>query len=1653
MAKKTPKKKNNRKAFRTVRKSTAALFMITALIVAAIPVPSTQAVDDVVISEDGYIIGDGVSDKRENIEANDNRGECVYDVTDADLDTELDPNNMLEKLPTDVEYDSYTICMLDNGRWEINWQFKFYLRENTSGITRGIISKYNDEYQEETVSLTNQVVSKYYEVLPKDFNDFYDAKNTSLPQTEGNTTYIFTYDTDFLHYKTNNVETDVMKWFSKYRNEMYTSFIQACERYYEAKQKYDEEYAQYLVDLEAYENLPEEEKASTSKPTPPRDITLPKPTEIKVTPGTDFSEPEKLAYYCDFDDNLKQYGSGYVLISVIDSRGDVGSTAQYTYIAANGTPIGTATNDKNGFLVIEESAGIMGIGNEAFKDVTNVDTLELPSQIGYIGDEAFAGSFLKSIVIQNVTYIGNRAFKDCALLSDVTIRGTKIIGTECFYNSGLTSVYLPYSVMRIDPGAFANCKKLTDVNINDVASGCTVGRFAFYNCYNLNSVSMADADIASIGDGCFAVSSGSSGSWVDVVLPTHMDSVINGTTKSTIGNYLFAGRSNLNSVKFPSDYGRTTEIEIPSGIFLNCASLSNVHFPDEGGGSCGYVKFSPALFLDVVNPSFYVRGPEKGLNGKTALPRSSTWVAITGNLDNIPYVYVNSEGTECYEVSDGSYLLQANSNGELTSCDLVGTLTDYIDLVIPSTVGNYKINSISEGCFEDEELRKWIRSIIIEDNSISEIGDSVFLGLPALKKVSIGNSVSIIGNEAFKDCNLLEEVTFATPSSGYASFTIGTDAFKTGSKKLHFYGDIVENYAPFTWAMQADNVIDDFGTRVCYTSLSPTYLTVMYDNTSKKVTLLDYPKYDQLDIDHAAHNRGMENYYYQMYSDAGYDEYREAFKNAWIADESTAYDSEYYGPWVNETFCAGYGSWSANTIISRPNAYFTTKPYSIRSNYEKGSSAIGVYETTTSEEEAWINSTVNIVVPSGVDSIDVYGFIEGSTANFRNVTTYLSDSAGYDMYTKIPTAAEVVPGLFSGYYKDYSDESIYETDIRGNDRVESITLNSVTSLPDYAFDDCERLKCVILGADCMDIGTAPFRGCDNLTTVGSNEHYKYNNGIIYSVNEDSTLTIEECLPSRGNPNSGVGQTMIDANNDPDISNVSSIRKGAFEDCDYISTVDLSTATKLQVIPENGFKGCESLSYVMLPETVNRIESGAYAENKRLDITIPGIEVFIASDALEHLSTVNVRTYEDSAALEYAKYYNLSYTIINEKFRVLFLDYDGTELCEPQYVENGKNAVEPEHPTREGYEFTGWSGEFTNITKDTTLVAQYKLIEADNGNGGGSDNNGDGDNNGNNNNGNNNNSGNDNNNNNSGDNNNNGSDNNNGDGNNTVSAMYSVTVENGSGSGSYTPGNTVIIVANDPPSGYTFSKWTTDDGISLASVRLAATTFTMPSKNVTVKATYTKGSSSNSGSTTVSGNASNNNSNKNSGTTVTINKGGISNSGLASATVNGSTDKFVVKITDSISATDAVEKALKNEYGSLDNIQYYAMDISLYDSTGTTKIQDTTGLTVDITMPIPDGLVTYGGNNKVAGVVNEKLDKLTPKFTTIDGVSCVTFRATHFSPYTVYVDTNNLTTGVLDSTPKTGDGIHPKWFLALGLACISIVLFSIKDKKEQSTKLA
>ena len=66
-----------------------------------------------------------------------------------------------------------------------------------------------------------------------------------------------------------------------------------------------------------------------------------------------------------------------------------------------------------------------------------------------------------------------------------------------------------------------------------------------------------------------------------------------------------------------------------------------------------------------------------------------------------------------------------------------------------------------------------------------------------------------------------------------------------------------------------------------------------------------------------------------------------------------------------------------------------------------------------------------------------------------------------------------------------------------------------------------------------------------------------------------------------------------------------------------------------------------------------------------------------------------------------------YTI--KTFTVRFLDFDETVL-KTETVEYGKSATAPADPILTGYKFTGWDKPFSNITADLDVTALYELIE-------------------------------------------------------------------------------------------------------------------------------------------------------------------------------------------------------------------------------------------------------------------------------------------------------------------------------------------------------
>ena len=154
MAKGKVARAKNVKLRKQIRRTFGALFMASAIAVAAIPVQEIEAGKGV----DTILTG---GDTRASINYS-----APTNPTELTTEIDLDPAGK-------TETESYIIRQLSDGSWSMNWQFKYYIVTAKDGSDRAIISQYNPIYPVTTVALNNTANSKYYEVSSTEYNSFY----------------------------------------------------------------------------------------------------------------------------------------------------------------------------------------------------------------------------------------------------------------------------------------------------------------------------------------------------------------------------------------------------------------------------------------------------------------------------------------------------------------------------------------------------------------------------------------------------------------------------------------------------------------------------------------------------------------------------------------------------------------------------------------------------------------------------------------------------------------------------------------------------------------------------------------------------------------------------------------------------------------------------------------------------------------------------------------------------------------------------------------------------------------------------------------------------------------------------------------------------------------------------------------------------------------------------------------------------------------------------------------------------------------------------------------------------------------------------------------------------------------------------------------
>lgn len=143
--------------------------------------------------------------------------------------------------------------------------------------------------------------------------------------------------------------------------------------------------------------------------------------------------------------------------------------------------------DGVGQIVLKD--GITSIPESGFYNSYTLKSIELPSNIITIGQNAFCGASFTSINLQYISTIGNNAFSGCTKLSQITMPKNEYVmdGSTTFASTAITEIDLSKAQL-ICSYAFLSCSKLTTVIINNETIPTFVEYNPFHNCGALESI-------------------------------------------------------------------------------------------------------------------------------------------------------------------------------------------------------------------------------------------------------------------------------------------------------------------------------------------------------------------------------------------------------------------------------------------------------------------------------------------------------------------------------------------------------------------------------------------------------------------------------------------------------------------------------------------------------------------------------------------------------------------------------------------------------------------------------------------------------------------------------------------------------------------------------------------------------------------------------------------------------------------------------------------------------------------------------------------------------------------------------------------------------------------------------------------------------------
>ncbi|SFB22867.1 Leucine rich repeat-containing protein [Acetitomaculum ruminis DSM 5522] len=413
-----------------------------------------------------------------------------------------------------------------------------------------------------------------------------------------------------------------------------------------------------------------------------------------------------------------------------------------------------AFEGSNGITDLIVESGVMSIGDFAFANCENLETVSLSKTLTHIGNSAFANcKKMNEISIPStVVSIGTYAFTGCESLPRISLPdGLNYLGEGAFAGDiSLASANIPANIGEISENVFKDCKVLKNLVIPE---GITkIGDYAFAGNEALNTLSVPST-VSEIGKNAFQ----NCKALTEINIPTGVKEIKDNT---------FDSCSLLSEIIIPDGV-----VSIGNNAFSNCANLKEVHIP-KGVTSIGDEAFSKNTLLNKINiPEGVSYLGEKAFYEDENLEKIYISKDVTEIKDYTFYGCSNLE-TAGFLLDNGKSNITSLGNHTFENCKKLGFIR------IPE-----QVKEIGESTFENCESLKTVNL----PSNLEKIGDRAFAGDKTVNYFKLPASLTSIGTEAFKGCQSVTAYSVDSGNKNYKSVN-GVLFTYNGSRLIRFPG-------------------------------------------------------------------------------------------------------------------------------------------------------------------------------------------------------------------------------------------------------------------------------------------------------------------------------------------------------------------------------------------------------------------------------------------------------------------------------------------------------------------------------------------------------------------------------------------------------------------------------------------------------------------------------------------------------------------------------------------------------------------------------------------------------------------------------------------------------------------------------------------------